>query len=606
MLGVDYYPEQWPEERMDRDMKIMKSHGIDLVRVGEFMWSKLQPSEEKLDFAFLDRVMDCARENQLQVILGTPSATPPAWVIRKFPDILQKDAKGHVKHFGSRRHYCYNSIVYRNLVMHMVKNLAQRYGHHPALYAWQVDNEFGCEDTTFCYCEKCDEAFSAYLQERYGEIQALNHDWGTVFWSQEYVDFSQVQTPKWTTARLNPTHVLEYNRFVTQSIGDFAQKQVDFIRSFSPRPITHNLMVNFTEINYAVHQSLYDFLSYDNYFPNEEFEPMVAAFNLDLLWSLKRKPFAIMEQQPGRVNWQQKNWYYPASWIKPYAAQGFAHGAKDILFFRYRALPYGAEQYHNAILNYDGEPENSPRLPVVQQLSQLPQIAARPTSQVALFFDYESAWMHQINGVIQPFPYVEELLKVYRSLRGLGFNVDFVFPGDTWESYSLLVVPYALHLSPSTLEKLASFPGKCLVTCMSGSKTASNHIRSDRVLGLDLPGLSFKTLDFGASKPFQVEGPDLSFEVDGWFEEVEVTEGCVLGLTKHPLGWTSVGIAGDRMEDPRWLYVASIPTQNGWDSLLSWWTGRKSCREEGTETILLDGNKIVLDFHEMDVQLQER
>ncbi len=576
MLGVDYYPEHWPLERMDTDLSIMKNNGLELIRVGEFLWSKLEPKEDVYDFSLLDTLFSRCDALGLKIILGTPSATPPAWLTRKHPDMLQKDALGHERPFGSRRHYCLNSVTYRSYVRDIVQRLANRYGRATALYAWQIDNEFGCEDTTYCYCEKCDQAFQHYLERKYQTVSALNQSWGTVFWSQEYSSFCEIRTPRKTNARLNPTHVLDFYRFSTHSADTFAQDQIDVIRASSEAPITHNFMVGFTELDYVTLRKQYDFISYDNYQPTEQYDPLISEFNFDLMWSLKEKPFTVMEQQPGRVNWQQRNQYYPPEWLRATTKQAFAFGAENVVYFRYRPLYSGAEQYHSGLLDYTGNPEKSPRISVVKDLAAEDLKPRKKPAKTGLFFDYENAWMHQINTVTKDLNYVEKVFEVYVAMRNLGYDIQFFFRDSDLSQYERVLLPYAICIPEPIRRQLNAFPGKVFLTCASDLKNEKNHIHSDRSLGLNFPSLAFEIRDFGAvsKQPVRWIAPDGALQplpelLEGslWYEEIDLRTGRVLGQWAGPYP----GPAIVSSEDRRLLYTGTCFPPETLRGILRYW-----------------------------------
>lgn len=570
MIGVDYYPEHWDSDlnqlpQMANDLIIMKENGIELIRVGEFAWHVLESEEGTYNFTLLDKLFELTRNLGIKIIIGTPSATPPAWLIKKHPEILQKDDMGHVRHFGSRRHYCYNSHIYKVYVDKIVNKLAERYGKMENLYAWQIDNEFGCEDTTFCYCEKCDMAFQKFLETKYHSIEDLNRDWGTVFWSQQYDDFAQIETPKRTNALRNPHQLLDFYRFSTQSIMDFAQMQIDTIKRYSDKPITHNLMTNFVEIDYKKMESQYDFISFDNYHFGNDFKPWFTGMNFDLMWSLQRKPFTVMEQQPGRVNWQVRNVYYDSQWMERISRQALSQGAENIVYFRYRAVPFGSEQYHNGILNYDGNPERSKRLQVCKQLSEQRPLE-RKKSRIGIYFDYEVAWMHRINGVNKDFDYITAIMELYRPLFENGEQVDFLFKDSDFSHYDYLIIPYALYLPDRVLQAVEYAEAKVMITCMSAMKDERNHILSETPLGINMRGIHFEITDFGAifgERLKMADGDEI--DADMWFEEHYLIKGqSVAEYTKDELRGHSPVILSD---DRQTLYVGTITDYKGWQKL---------------------------------------
>ncbi|MGM0640965.1 MAG: beta-galactosidase [Thermotogota bacterium] len=565
MFGVDYYPEHWDRKRIDKDMKAMAKNGISIIRVAEFMWVDLEPEEGRFNFDILDQVFKKAKDLNLKIILGTPTATPPVWLVRKHPEILQKDEYGHVRNFGSRRHYCYNSQVYRDYSAIIIEKMAERYSKSESLYAWQIDNEFGCENTTYCYCEDCDESFRKYLDKNYNDIDDLNLNWGTAFWSQKYNDFSQIETPKKTNAFLNPHKVLDFYRFSTEGIHEYAKIQIDIIKKYSDKPITHNFMVNFGEIDYKKHHELYDFISYDSYMPVQEYNPMITAFNFDLMYSLKKKPFTIMEQQPGRVNWQEKNIFYSVDWLKNASIQPLLHGAEDLVYFRWRAIPYGAEQFHNGIIGYDGSIENSERLKMIKQLKEM-KFENREKAKIAIYFDYQSNWMHKINNVSKDFDYYMGLIEIYSAFKKMKKNIDIVFDDDDFEQYDLLVVPYAYYLSPKAKEKIENREKKTVITCMTGLKEYNNHIKTKEPLGFDLPYLKFTIKDFGAilTEEISLSGKDLTSNY--WIEDIELQKGKVYSTWKSGPLRNRAAIL--KSEDDKTIYISTVLEKNSFIELL--------------------------------------
>ncbi|HPX15206.1 MAG TPA: beta-galactosidase [Petrotogaceae bacterium] len=595
MLGTAYYPEHWEEDRIEKDLSAFRNNGIEFVRIGEFMWSVLEPEEGKYNLSLLKKTMDICKTLQIKVILSTPSATPPAWLISKYPQILQKDIASDTRNFGGRRHYCYNSKEYALYVSKIVELLASEFSSHDALYAWQIDNEFGCEDTSHCFCEKCDESFRAYLEDKYGDIGSLNKAWGTVFWSQIYNSFSQITTPKKISAIPNPHQMLDFYRFSSISVKKFAQMQTDILRKYSDKPVTTNFMVNFTNLDYCSHQELYDFISFDNYNPSAKFDPLQQAFNLDLMWSLKRKNFTVMEQQPGRVNWQNRNLFFPAKWLVPSTIQAFLHGAENLSYFRDRAVSFGAEQYHNGLMNYEGNPDTSPRLKVVKKLSEeVSKLSSRPKAKVAIYFDYEVAWMHKINGVCKDFDYVKALQDIYAAFRYFGYFVDFIFRDSKIENYEIVVLPYALYVPKNFMKKLEKYQGSLFITCMSNIKDENNSIISDRPLGWKIKDLSFTIKDFGAIYEEYIDYKDHGLVADMWIEELEVIEGKQTGTWESsPLKKGPALIAAKNSDI---TYISTVLSKKSWRKLLKYTFKPELEIKESLELITNDKESYFINF----------
>ncbi len=363
-LGVCYYPEQWDESRWPSDLAEMSQLGVRHVRVAEFAWSRMEPVQGTFDFAWLRRFLDLAHAAGLSVVMGTPTACPPKWLVNAMPDMLALDKNGVPRGFGSRRHYCFSHEGYRAECRHVVEQLARAVGSHPAVGCWQTDNEFGCHDTVLSYSSAARDRFRRWLQARYGDIGTLNKAWGNVFWSMEYLSFDAVELPVRTPTDPNPSHLLDFHRFSSDMVREFQAPQVEILRRLSPgRPITHNFMGGFTDFDhYAVAGDL-DFASWDSYplgflasFPQFSREhrrkflragdPGFVAFHHDLYRTCGRGRWWVMEQQPGPVNWADYNPVPQPGMVRLWTLEALAHGAEVVGYFRWRQVPYAQEQYH--------------------------------------------------------------------------------------------------------------------------------------------------------------------------------------------------------------------------------------------------------------------
>ncbi len=476
-FGAAYYPEHWPRERWKEDVKMMREMGLNVIRIGEFSWSVVERRRDEIDFSTLDEVIDLLDSEGIKVIMGTPTCAPPPWLTKKYPEILQKDVNGLVIASGSRRHYCFNSKIYREETARIVEAFADHFGKDPRIVAWQIDNEYGCHNSTVCFCEDCAASFRYWLKRKYGSIENLNRAWGTVFWSQVFNEWEEIDPPRRTLTSPNPSLVLDYRRFSSDSVIDYHNLQREIIETKSEAPITHNLMVNFTEIDYKKLSDSIDFVSWDNYIV-ADYDPDLQALNHDLMRCLKKRPFLVMEQQPGRVNWRSINSSHNADQLAFWVKQSFAHGAFGSLIFRFRQLPFGAEQFHTGLLDYDGEPTERAKVfsRVIQELSNWDAVV--PQREAAIYYDYENFWINETDNLNNRFDLLlDAILPVYRAIRNLGYNVDFVFPGDSLEGYSFAFVPSSLKLERCFVEELKRFRGKVFFTALTDQKDGHNFIK---------------------------------------------------------------------------------------------------------------------------------
>ena len=350
MLGVCYYPEHWPEDFWAEDARRMRELGIAYVRIGEFAWSRYEPRRGEWQWAWLDRAINALGDAGLKIVLGTPTAAPPKWLMDEHPEIAPVDDQGRPRGFGSRRHYTFSSQVYWRESARIVEALAKRYGRHSALAGWQTDNEYGCHDTVLSWGREDLQAFRDWLRRRYQSPERLNEAWGSVFWSMELQSFDEASLPNLTVTEPNPAARLDFRRFQSEQVAAYDRMQCEIIRRHSPgRWITHNFMGFFNEFDHWPLGEHLDFASWDSYpiglvehFPFDESErlrwqdsshPDVAPFHHDLYRGVGRGRFWVMEQQPGPVNWARWNPAPARGMVRLWTLEAHAHGAEVVSIF---------------------------------------------------------------------------------------------------------------------------------------------------------------------------------------------------------------------------------------------------------------------------------
>jgi beta-galactosidase len=380
--------------------------------------------------------------------LGTPTATPPRWMLDRHPDMLAVDADGRARGFGSRRHYCFSHDGYRAEAIRITEALADRYGHHPGLGAWQTDNEYACHDTVLSYSDAARRAFRDWLAQRYQSTDALNRAWGNVFWSMEYDSFDQIDLPNLTVTEPNPSHALDFRRFSSDQVARFNAGQVAAIRARSDAPISHNYMGRMLDFDHFALGAEMEIATWDSYplgFLEDRLEdppehkrryarqgdPDFQAFHHDLYRAVGHGRWWVMEQQPGPVNWAPHNPAPLPGMVRFWTWEAFAHGAECVSYFRWRQAPFAQEQYHAGLLRPDSveAPAFGEARQVARELAQLPEVE-EARAPVALVFDYASAWAWAVQPQGAGCDYFRLVFEVYRGLRKLGLSVD-ILPPDT-------------------------------------------------------------------------------------------------------------------------------------------------------------------------------
>ncbi|WPD18251.1 beta-galactosidase [Thermaerobacter composti] len=476
LFGGDYNPEQWSEEVWKEDVRLMKQAGVNIVTLGVFSWALLQPGPDRYDFNWMDRIIDLLWKHGIYVNLATPTASPPAWMAVRYPEMLPMDENGVRYSHGSRQHYCPNSRVYREYSERLVRRLAEHYKDHPALAMWHVHNEYGCHISR-CFCPNCEAAFRKWLRQRYGHIDVLNERWGTAFWGQTYYDWDEIPLPRNTPTYANPALQLDYARFMSDSLLACYLAERRILKQITPDvPVTTNLMGFFKPLDYFAWAEHMDLVSWDSYPEPTAGVPILAAMSHDLMRSLKKgQPFILMEQTPSQVNWRPQNPLKRPGIMRLWSYQTLAHGSDGILFFQWRASRAGAEKFHGAMVPHAGEKTRVYR-EVAQlgaELKRLDEVlGSRIIAEVAIAFDWSNWWALELDSKpSRDIRYLDELLRYYRPLFERNIAVDFVPPTADLSRYKLVLAPSLYMLTEDAAANLAAFVrrgGYLLTTFFSG------------------------------------------------------------------------------------------------------------------------------------------
>lgn len=543
MLGVCYYPEHWPEEWWEDDARRMREVGITFVRIAEFAWSRIEPEPGRFDWAWLDRAIDTLGAAGLKVVMCTPTATPPKWLVDRHPDILPVNEYGGTRGFGSRRHTSFSSRTWLRESARITEEVARRYGAHDAVAGWQTDNEFGCHDTVLSYGREDVAAFRTWLRHRYQTPEALNQAWGNVFWSMEVGGFDEIVAPVGAVTETNPAARLDYWRFASDQVASYNRMQVEIIRQHSPgRFVTHNFMGFFQEFDHWPLGEDLDIASWDSY-PLGTLEkiacddderarwartshPDLAPFNHDLYRAVGRGRWWVMEQQPGPVNWAAWNPVPKPGMVRLWSWEALAHGAEVVSYFRWRQCPFAQEQMHAGLNRPDRKlsPGGLEATQVGQELARIGALPASGQAPVALVFDYETSWITRIQPQGRDFRYTDLVFRWYEAIRRLGLDVDFVRPGASLAGYKAVVVPSLATVSEAALQAFAATDAIILFGPRTGSKTRDFAIPDELPPGPLQELLPVKVTQVASLRPNlvePVEGPGLKGSIRRWREWLE-------------------------------------------------------------------------------------
>lgn len=464
--GGDYNPDQWTPDIWSEDMRLMKLANVNVVSVGIFSWTALEPEEGRFEFGWLDRIMDMLAENGVCAVLATPSGARPAWMSQKYPEVLRVRPDGNRNRHGLRHNHCMTSPVYREKVHIINTRLAERYKDHPALVLWHLSNEYG----GMCHCNLCAAAFRDWLKNKYRTLDALNHAWWTAFWSHTFTDWSQIEPPSPIGEPALHGLNLDWSRFVTDQTVDFMRHEIAALRVFTPDvPVTTNFMGTYPVINYWKFAPHLDVISWDSYpqwhqdIPDSERGANVA-FVHDINRCLKGgKPFMLMESVPSTTNW------FPRAKLKRpgmhllSSLQAVAHGSDTVMYFQWRKGRGGPEKFHGAVVDHVGHEHTrvfrdvAEVGAVLQKLDAVVGTTTRP--QVGLIYDWENKWA--LDGAEGPMRgekgYLETCLNHYRAFWHRGIPVDVIDMEQDFSRYTLLVAPMLYMVRPGVAERIRAF-----------------------------------------------------------------------------------------------------------------------------------------------------
>lgn len=486
IVGVDYYPEHWDRDLWEADADLMQQTGVKVVRIGEFAWCRMEPTEGQFDFTWLDEIISVFGRREIKVILCTPTNCPPLWFYEKYPEAVQTERDGRKTAIGIRGHRCLNHPDALRYSDRIVEVMTKRYAGNETVIAWQIDNEL---EANFCFCEHCIEKYRTWLKEKYGTLEAVNKAYGNNVWSGEYSSWEQIKPPygSYPQAWLNPAFMLDYNRYASDSMIAYVNRQAEVIHRNCPRvPITTNVWFCTNMPNFYDEFRGLDFISYDNYpttrLPDNSEECYSHAFHLDMMRGVKQKKFWIMEQLSGGLGcWAPMGRTTLPGMIKGYALQAFAHGADMVVHFRWRTAVSGAEMHWHGLIDHSNVPgrrfhEFAELCKTAKELDEVRQTELR--ADVAILYSPENEYAFKLQPQTNGMYYLEQIMQLHSALTTYGLNVDIIHESADLSRYNIVVAPEMYITDESVVKQLYNFAengGTIIMTNRSGVKNHNNN-----------------------------------------------------------------------------------------------------------------------------------
>jgi beta-galactosidase len=526
LMGVAWYPEQWPESRWEEDLRLMEAANLKVVRIAEFAWSRMEPVEGHYDLDWLERAISLAAKHHIVSVVGTPTATPPAWLTQKYSETLRMEPNGQRVTHGNRAHASVTSPRYLEFCRRIAEQMAIRLGHNPNVVGWQIDNEYGY--ALMSYDAVTSQRFQDWLKAKYKTLDNLNTHWTTAYWSESYDNWAEIPIP---VGGHNPGLMLEWKRFVSQAWDEYQRNQIDVIRKHAdPRQfITGNLMGFFDGFDHYQITEPLTFASWDDYVGSGHIDPAYNGLAHDLTRGFKRQNFWVMETQPGAVNWAPVNNFLNRGEARAMAWQAIGHGADDVNYWQWRSALNGQEEIHGVLVGPDGTP-----VPFYDEVSQTAHEFAQvessfrdtiPVSQVALLYSYDSHWAIQFQKHTEKYDDIGLLKSYYRALRHLSQSVDVVSAYAPLDSYKLVVAPSLNVLAKDLGDHLLEYVrngGQLVLGPRSGMKDECNALLPQRQPGYLADALGARVEQYYAlEKEFPVFGTWGSGTASIWADQLK-------------------------------------------------------------------------------------
>jgi beta-galactosidase len=480
IYGGDYNPEQYDRDTMQEDIRMFKKAKIDFVRVNIFAWATSQKDEVSYDFTWLDEVIEILSDNGINVGIGTGTAAHPAWMAKKYPDILRTEFDGKKRKFGGRHNSCPNSLTYRKYASLFVEKLVVRYQNHPAVLLWNISNEWGGA----CYCKNCEKEFRVWLKKRYQSLDNVNRAWNTSFWGHTFYDWDEIVTPNLLSEHFGERQTmfqgisLDYARFNSDSMLECHKMEYELIKQAIPETIvTTNIMGAYKPLDYQKWAPYMDVIAWDNY-PSMDTPVSYTAMMHDLMRGLKNgDPFLLMEQTPSQQNWQPYNSLKRPGVMRLWSYQAVAHGSDSVLFFQMRRSRGACEKFHGAVIEHVGHENTRVFREVAELGEELVQLHdrlldSRVNSKAAIVFDWDNWWaVEYSSGPSIALKYVDEVHKYYKALFDMNIQVDLVSVEADLSQYKVVIAPVLYMIKPGYAKRIEEFVengGTFLTTFLSG------------------------------------------------------------------------------------------------------------------------------------------
>lgn len=564
LYGAVYYNEYMPEpirqERLQKDVDMMKAAGISVVRMGESTWSLWEPSDGTFAYAWMDRVVDAMGKAGIKVILGTPTYSMPVWMAQSHPEFFVRPLGGAQVTYGMRQNMDYDNPQFRAYAQRVIEHIVEHYKNNPTVIGWQLDNETGS------YGASNSDVFSGFvehLKEKFVSPDAMNQAWFLNYWGQDVSRWEDMPPRDQT---ISTGYKLEWERWQQIRVTRYIAWQAQLVRKHgrADQFLTHNFggVMKDDVDEKALAQSL-DVVGNDPYHQTQDhFDGAWQAQEGDYSRSLKHANYLVLETNAQTLGWNS------AEQFPPYDGQlrldvytHIASGANMVEYWHWSSIHAEQETYWKGVLSHDLEP-NRAYAEVSRTAHELQQIGPKLVNmkienKVAILYSSDSfnaisfmPFERPASGApwepgVPSSSYTRLVTQLHRSLYNANVGTDFVFPDATLaalKKYKLLIVPALYIADDRLLQEIAEYVktgGHVLMTFKSGFANENSAVRWELAPGLLRDAAGFTYQEFSnLEKPLALQGDPFhageANEVRTWAEFLKPTTAQPLAYYDHP------------------------------------------------------------------------
>lgn len=524
LYGAAYYHEYEPYERLDQDVTLMKSAGLNVVRVGESTWSLWEPEDGHFEYAWMDRVVDAMGKAGIKVIMGTPTYSIPTWLYKEHPEILARPLSGAKVFYGMRQNMDFDNPTFRFYAQRVITNLVEHYKNNPNVIGWQIDNE------TASYGASNPDVFAGFvnhLKEKFGTPEDLNKAWFMNYWGEDVNSWDDLPT---RDDAQSTGYKLEWSRWEQMRVTNYLSWQAALVRRY--RGPDQFVTTDFAgglkpDVNEEAVAAALDIAAINNYHGTQNnYDGSSQALAEDYTRSLKHSNFLVTETNAQTTDWDS------AFQFPPYDGQlredvytHIANGADMVEYWHWGSISANQETYWKGVLSHDYEPNRAyaevsqtahelqrigPQLVGMQLRNQVAILWSRDSLNAIDFMPFTWSGPHWSSGHPEA-GYSSLVDQFHHALYSLNVGADFVFPETTdFSQYKLLIVPALYVADDALLNRISDYVkngGHVVMTFKSGFTNENSAVRWVRAPGPLREAAGFNYQEFSnLEKPLALKG----------------------------------------------------------------------------------------------------